>query len=317
MMPETRFSSFHVISSWFWSRNGDTDEVNLDVESLRTFLAVLDHGGMTSAAGHLGLSQSAVSWKIKRLEERVGKPLLVRDGHAIRPSTDGRRLIDDARSIVEIHDRAVYRLRSSDLTGTVRLGSNQELDTEQLSSALGRFKRSNPGASIEFVLSPSDQVAAMVADGELDIGLIQVTDDGLQPDDIVLWSDQLVWVTCCETPYRDGVIPLITFGDDCFYRPLSEPMLDRHRIDYTIAFSGSSNLGVQSAVAAGLGVAVVGSRLLGGDIVEWDRGQTMEALPCINQVARISPGPQSAVVAALVDAIRVELVETDERRPSP
>ncbi|MGI9597633.1 MAG: LysR family transcriptional regulator [Acidimicrobiales bacterium] len=283
--------------------------MNLDVESLRTFLAVLDHGGMTSAATHLGLSQSAVSWKIKRLEERVGKPLLIRDGHSLRPSSDGRRLLDDARSIVEIHDRAVGRLRSSELTGTVRLGSNQEIDTERLSLVLGRFKRSNPAASIEFVLSPSDTLFELVEKGELDVGLIQVDDGAIRPDDVVLWSDQLVWATCCETRYAKRVVPLITFGDDCFYRPLSEPTLTLHDIDYTIAFSGSSNLGVQSAVAAGLGVAVVGSRMLGGDIVEWERAEPFDPLPRVNQVARTAPGSQSPIATALVEAISAELVE--------
>ena len=48
--------------------------MQLDVESLRTFAAVLDQGTMTAAGESLGMSQSAVSWKIKRLEERVGRP---------------------------------------------------------------------------------------------------------------------------------------------------------------------------------------------------------------------------------------------------
>ena len=72
--------------------------LHLDVESLRAYLAVLDTGGMTRAAERLGMTQSAVSWKIKRLEERLGRPLLIRDGHAVRdglasryePCTTGR-----------------------------------------------------------------------------------------------------------------------------------------------------------------------------------------------------------------------------------
>ncbi|MGH1490700.1 MAG: LysR family transcriptional regulator [Acidimicrobiales bacterium] len=285
--------------------------MNLDVESLRTFLAVVDHQGMTSAASQLGLSQSAVSWKIKRLEQRVGKPLLVRDGHAIRPSRDGRQLMDDARSIVEIHDRAANRLKSSDLSGTVRLGSNSEVDTARLSLVLGRFKRSHPAASIEFVSLPTARLEEMVDKGELDVGLIQINDSKLRPSDTILWTDELVWVTCCETLYDEGEVPLITFGDECFYRPLSEPMLTKHNIDYSIAFSGPSNLGVYSAVAAGLGVAVLGSRMLGGDIVEWERGRSLDPLPCVHQVARSAPGDCTEIVTALLDAIKTELTDPE------
>ena len=285
--------------------------MNLDVESLRTFLAVLDHGGMTSAANHLGLSQSAVSWKIKRLEQRVGKPLLVRDGHSLRPSSDGRSLIDDARSIVEIHDRAASRLQSSDLTGTVRLGSNAEVDTVRLSLVLGRFKRSHPGATIEYASLPTATLEQMLEAGDLDVALIQVDDEGLRPDDVLLWTEELVWATCCEIPHDDCVLPLVTYGEECFYRGLSEPMLTKHGIDHVIAFSGPSNLGVRSAVAAGLGVAVVGSRMLGGDIVEWERGRTLDPLPCVHQVARSAAGDCTSIVLALVDAVVTELAETD------
>ena len=97
--------------------------MQLDTESLRTFATVLDTGGMTSAAQQLNLSQSAVSWKIKRLEERVGRDLLVRDGRSLRPSRDGQELLVYARAIIDLHDEAVARLSSSELTGRLRLGA--------------------------------------------------------------------------------------------------------------------------------------------------------------------------------------------------
>jgi DNA-binding transcriptional LysR family regulator len=286
--------------------------MNLDVESLRTFLAVLDHGGMTSAANHLGMTQSAVSWKIKRLEQRVGRPLLIRDGHTLRPSSDGRALVDDARQIVEIHDRAAARLQSSDLIGTVRLGSNVDIEMARLSSLLGRFKRSHPGVTIEFAALPTSRLEEMLAAGELDVALLQVNSAGLRPDDVVLWSDQLVWATCCEALHDDEeVLPLINYGDDCFYRALSEPMLTDRGIDHVVAFSGQSNNSVRSALSAGLGVGVVGASMLGDDIVEWPRGPSLGPLPCVHQVVRSASGDHSRVVAALVDEVVAELSEPD------
>ena len=112
--------------------------VQLDVESLRTLIAVLDWGSMTRAAQQLGMSQSAVSWKIKRLEQRVGRPLLIRDGHDLRPTRDGSALLDDARSIVEIHDRAVQRLSSPEFTGRIRVGLTSLMGNKALSCRDGR-----------------------------------------------------------------------------------------------------------------------------------------------------------------------------------
>ena len=115
--------------------------MQLDIESMRTYLAVLDWGSMTRAASQLDLTQSAVSWKIKRLEQRVGRPLLIRDGHELRPSQAGRILLDEARAIVEAHDRVAHRLESPEFTGRVRVGSNEEVGASRMAGILGRFNQ--------------------------------------------------------------------------------------------------------------------------------------------------------------------------------
>jgi len=286
--------------------------MQLDVESLRTFLAVVDHGGMTRAAEHLDLSQSAVSWKIKRLEARVGRDLLVRNGHSIHPSRDGTALLDDAREMVALHDQAVERLRSSDLTGHVSIGSNEEVDAERMAAVLGRFKRLHPGASIEFVIAHTEELAERVKVGTLDVVIVQVDDGHLEPDDEPLWSDQLCWATseCCS--FDEGTVPLITFGDHCFYRPLSEPLLAAADIDHTAAFAVSSTAGVRAAIDAGLGVGVLSSKYLGDGVVEWARGAGLDALPRVHQIVRVAPGPRPLIVEALLSSVLDEL-----RRATP
>lgn len=284
--------------------------LQLDVESLRTLLAVLDHGGMTRAAEHLHLSQSAVSWKIKRLEERVGRPLLIRDGHSLRPTRDARALLDDARSIVELHDRAALRLASTELTGTVKLGSNEEVDPARMAAMLGRFKQTHPGATIEFLIDHTEHLTENLDLAVIDVGIIQVDDHDLRPTDTVLWSDPLRWVRSCEADFDPaGTVPLITFGEHCFYRKLSEPLLVDAAIDHAVAFSASSISGVRAAVGAGLGVGVLGSRYLDADIVPWAPGDDLPALPMIHQIVRTVPGEAADVATALVDAIAAELLD--------
>lgn len=286
--------------------------MQLDVESLRTYLAVLDHGGMTRAAEHLNLTQSAVSWKIKRLEERVGTPLLIRDGHTLRPTREGRSIMTDARMLVETHDRAVARLHSSELTGHVRVGSNEEVDPARMAAVLGRFKRVHPGATLEFLVEHTEHLVERVHNGDIDVAVVQVDDAHLEADDEVLWSDQLCWATCCENDFADGVVPLITFGEHCFYRPLSEPLLAAGGIDFNVSFSVSSTSGVRAAIEAGLGVGVLSRRYLGGDVVEWATAQRLEPLPPVYQIARVGPETPSAIVGALLESIVDEL-----RGPAP
>lgn len=307
MSQATRFCDFHGVLSWL---GYDGPMLQLDVESLRTLITVLDLGGMTRAAEHLHLSQSAVSWKIKRLEERVGRPLLIRDGHQLRPTRDTRALLADARSIVELHDRAAARLTSSELTGTVKVGSNEEVDASRMAAVLGRFKRTHPGATIEFVIDHSEHLVVALDEARVDLAIIQVSTDEILDTDTVLWSDQLKWVTCCESSFAaDEVVPLISFGEHCFYRTLSEPLLTRAGIEHAVAFSASSMTGVRAAVEAGLGVGVLGSRYIDNDVVVWKPGDALPALPTVHQIVRTVPGETPEVAAALIDAIASELID--------
>lgn len=283
--------------------------MQLDVESLRTFTTVLDLGGMTRAAEALDISQSAVSWKIKRLEEKVGRDLLIREGRTLRPSRDGRELLDYARTIVATHDEAVSRLGSSELTGTVKLGTTEEISAARMCDVLARFNRIHPGATIEFFVDGSSRLDTMLHRGDLDVAVLQVLPDACRSSDTILWRDALVWVCAPDWTYETGTVPLITFGDGGFYRPLAERALRNAGIPFTISFSGPSAASVIGAAEAGLGVAVLAAGSVDGELIPWPRADQVSDLPVSCQIARSSPGEPSRVAAELIADIVGELGE--------
>ena len=67
---------------------------NLDIDLLKTFLAIADMGNFTRAAEEVHKTQSAVSMQMKRLEDIIGRPLFARDGRHSRFTADGDRLIE-------------------------------------------------------------------------------------------------------------------------------------------------------------------------------------------------------------------------------
>ena len=73
--------------------------IALDVDQLRTFVAIAEVGSFTRAAASVHKTQSAVSMQMRRLEERVGRPIFYRDGRQSRLTDDGVRLLDFARRI--------------------------------------------------------------------------------------------------------------------------------------------------------------------------------------------------------------------------
>ena len=287
--------------------------MQLDVESLRTLIAVLERGGMTRAAEYLGVSQSAVSWKIKRLEQRVGRPLLIRDGHELRPTREGRVVLDDAYAIVERHDWMVQRLASPDFTGTIKVGSNEEVGAVRMVGILGRFKRMYPEATIEFIVDHSRRLAPLLERGRIDVAVLQVAEDEVRSADVVLWTEELRWATHRDMPYDEGEVPLITYGASGFYRPVSEPILEQHRIPYRYTVTAPTSVNVRAAVEAGLGVAVLAERFLTGDVVEWARAADLDPLPVSCQIVRTAPWEPGGVAGALIAAITEEFLDLPER----
>jgi DNA-binding transcriptional LysR family regulator len=147
----------------------------LDIDQLRTFMAIADTGSFTRAADVVFKTQSAVSMQMKRLEERIGKSLFERDGRASRLTEDGERLLDYARRIVKLNLEAVSAFATAELTGRVRLGVPDDYADRYLPEILARFSRSNPRAEVTVICEPSSMLAERIQANELDIAIITHT----------------------------------------------------------------------------------------------------------------------------------------------
>src|ERR1700692_2807169 len=79
----------------------------LDISTVQAFLLVAELQSFTRAAEALGTTQAAVSMKLQRLEAVVGKRLVERSPRAVRLTSDGAAFLDNARALMEAHDRAL------------------------------------------------------------------------------------------------------------------------------------------------------------------------------------------------------------------
>jgi len=282
--------------------------MRLDIESLRTFRAVVDSGSITQAASQLNLTQSAVSWKMKRLEERLGSPLLIRDGRKMTLTELGTELLQHAEQIVTAHDDAVDSLQRSQLEGTVHLGINDEIEADEVAGLLARFQRRHPLVRLHVRMGLSGQIAQLVRGGDLDLALIQVLEPTAR--DFVLWTEELRWITSpgYVPDWQDGEpIPLVTFGPHSSYRDLMLDALRAAGADHYIAFESESSIGVRSAVAAGFGVALINERGVTEDCRELEVPGWGPELSTVSFVVRINSRSRTTAVRTLVDDIRATL----------
>ncbi|MEE8143920.1 MAG: LysR family transcriptional regulator [Kiloniellales bacterium] len=279
--------------------------MRLDIESLRAFARVAEMGGVTRAADSLNLTQSAVSWKLKRLEQRLGRPILRRDGGRMAPTDDGRELLSYAQRILSAHDEALARFRPSELQGTVRLGVTEDVAASQLATVIARFARSHPDVSLSIRVEQSLVLSRWLADREIDLTVQQVLDQDVGDGDGVLWRDNLVWAGMDGGGlFRKASVPLVTFGPNCFYRPIATAALRQAGRAFEVILECPSAAGVMAAVAQGLGVAVVNRRNLKLAAAVETPDLTESPLPSIAYVVRTRTARPKNVERALAAEIR-------------
>ena len=283
-------------------------ELKIDIESLRTLRAVVDTGSFTLAADALGMTQSAVSHKVKRLEERVGLALVVR-GAVVTATADGADLLRFADRIVGAHDEAVAHLTRSELSGSLTLGSNEDLHSDELVEVLARFGRAYPNVEIDVRVGLSGAIADLVDAGELDLGLLQIPTTGPQrprATDLVVRQEAIAWVVGHGVEFAaDQPLPFLSYGDGWTYGDVVGRALGKAGWTIRRALVCPSVSGIQSAVEAGLGVAVINDRNFTDGMARWEPGARIE-LPSICSVLRTGIATDRPENPAL-DALRREL----------
>lgn len=241
----------------------------LDIDQLKTFAAIADSGSFTRAADIVHKTQSAVSMQMKRLEERVGRPIFERDGRQSRLTEDGQRLLDFARRILKLNHECLATFDDAELTGRVRLGVPDDYADRYLPEILARFARSNPRAEVTVVCEPTETLAGRIASSDLDLAIITDCDAARAPE--IVRVEQLLWVTAARgTAHDENPIPLALGRPSCGWRRIALDTLERAGRPCRISYSSAGAAAICAAVLAGLAVSVVpessvrpGMRILG------------------------------------------------------
>lgn len=246
----------------------------LDPELLRAFVAVVDCGGFSQAAGRLLRGQSAVSLQIKRLEEQLGIRLLERSPRHVRLTSGGELIIEQARRLLSLHEDLIAKAREPELAGTVRLGAPEDFATSRLPRILARFSRSHPRVALEVTCELTLDLLARFDGGGLDMALVK-RDPAVALQGTRVWREQLVWVAGSrEVAVPDQPLPLVCSPIPCVYRGRATAALDAAGLTWRVAYSCGSLAGSHAAVRAGLGVTVLPKDMVPADLVILDEDAT-------------------------------------------
>lgn len=146
----------------------------MNLEDVRGVVAVADAGLVGAAADELGISQSALSRRVQRIETILGATLFERTGRRLIPNSRGRAFLDPAREMLSAQTRArdaVSRLMDPEL-GTVRLDFMHSLGTWMVPDLLKNYRERHPRVDIRLHQGAARELQARVLAGESDIALV-------------------------------------------------------------------------------------------------------------------------------------------------
>ena len=245
----------------------------MDIQALKTFLAVAKSGSFSRAAQALHLTQPAVSKRIALLEQQLEVKLIDRLGRKIALTEAGDLLIKKAHTILnELEDtRRSLKNLTGNITGTLSLGISHHLGLHRLPSVLQEFSAFHPEVHLDIKFLDSEVAYQAVVRGEIELGVITLSTDSMhhikaQP----VWKDTLNFVCAQSHPLastrhvdleslaRYGcILPDLT----TFTAKITAELFRQHRLPLTISMCTNYLETIRMMVSIGLGWSLLPATL--------------------------------------------------------
>ena len=238
---------------------------------LQVFHAVAELKSFTRAGQRLHMTQPAVTFQIRQLEEHFNTRLFDREHNRIELTAAGRRVEEYARRILALYaemDGAVREL-TDDMAGTLMLGASMTIAEYDLPRLLVRFKQQFPEVSINLLMSNTDGIVQMVVENRIDLGLVEGPVHNrslavrrydvdrlvvaLPPGHALAHEPRIAFAALCGVPLilrEEGSGTREVFLDHAHAAGLA---LD----DFDVVMELGSPEAIKGAVCAGLGVTVI------------------------------------------------------------
>ena len=237
----------------------------LDIPTVQAFLLVAELQSFTRAAEALGTTQAAVSMKLQRLESVVGKRLVERSPRAVRLTAEGAAFLDNARALMQAHDRALSGEQS--VRQQLSLGISDHAAGAELVPLLERLHAVSSQLALAVTIGFSRDLLDDYDSGKLDAVIVR-QDAGRRGGE-KLAEDEFGWFASPRLKWRRGErLPLATLAPPCGVRAIAVRALEKAGVEWSEVFIGGGVTAVVAAALAGLAVAPLARRIAPPGIVD-------------------------------------------------
>lgn len=252
----------------------------MDVDQLRTFLAVLEHSSFSRAAHALRIGQSTVSFHVKTLETILETRLLDRLGGRVRPTAAGRLLERYAHRIVTLREEAILRLRAEKggEIGQIRIAASTIPAEYLLPPVLAELRRRHPAVAVTVDISDSRRAITSLLAEECDIALVGAR----VPDKRIVYTpfadDEIVLVGPMPNSFAPSLrltgaelahVPIVMREEGAGTRAAVSGLIARHAgrgLEGTGSIQVGSTEAAKRCVREGLGLTFVSRRAVAEEI---------------------------------------------------
>jgi DNA-binding transcriptional LysR family regulator len=229
----------------------------MDIDLLRTFVAICDSKSFTGAARQIGRTQSAVSLQMRRLEESLGRPLFLRGSPGATLTEHGALLLPNARRILAAVNETLASFDRATVEGVVVVGMPDDYAPRILAPVLSAFAALYPAAQIDVVIDESRTLVKRLAEGSVDLAFV-TEGEGPMSGGPIAFRDEMVWAAPAsgDVHLRDPLPIAVWDGEDAYSRRMRDALMAMGR-SFRIVVVSRSMTGLRGAVAAGLAVSAV------------------------------------------------------------
>jgi DNA-binding transcriptional LysR family regulator len=248
----------------------------IDLDAVQTFALIASLANFTRVAEASGTTQSAVSLKLRRLEEFLGRRLVERTPRSVRLTADGVAFLEHAKTLLAASERAVSF--TTPAACRLKLGVSDHAAGPQLPALLARLGAADPGLVIEVGVGYSRSLLDAFDEGRFD-GVI-VRRESSRRGGEMLADDELGWFAAPSYERRpDEALRLASLAPPCGVRATAIRALESRPVPWREVFVGGGVAAVAAAVVAGLGVAALARRIAPAGSIDVGKALGLPHLP--------------------------------------
>lgn len=247
----------------------------MTLRHFQIFISVCDEQGMTQASQKLHISQPSISQAVKELEEHYQVRLFERLGKKLFLTPAGQELLHYARHIISLSAQTEKTLRSFSLAAPIRLGATLSIGESIFIDIITRLKKAMPEQEVYSHVHNTAALEDALLRDELDAALVEGSITSAYLTQIPFLEDELIFIISPALLPPEGFtreqlteLPFILREKGSGTRNLFEHVMNQHHLQCHVTGSYNNTESIRQAVAAGLGISAISSRLVAKELQE-------------------------------------------------